>query len=153
MDIFVDTNALTLFILGTINRNYIGKHKRISVYAEQEYRLIVGHIKNAKRLVSLPNIWTEVDNLCNGLKGENKRKYSNILHNVVTDSHEKYVESKIITNKSEFLVIGLTDTAILDVASTCDLLITGDSQLANYAESQNIRTLDLKKIANDRLRA
>ena len=150
-DIIIDTNALVLYILGSINPNYIGEHKRLSIYELEDFDWLSYTISRAKRIITCPNIWTEVDNLCNKLVGEDKYFYYQFIQEIQKNSDEKYKETKLICKQNYkegyFYEIGLTDSIILELAKKCDLLITNDSDLEKQAKANDIKVYNVKTLA------
>lgn len=150
-NIVIDTNALVLLILGTIDKKYIGKHKHISAYSIADYDYLLSVINASKKVITCPNVLTEVDNLCN--REVDKHSYSQIFKQLTEDYEEKYKETKKIVNDNLDLMwnIGLTDIILIKIAKECDFLITGDSKLSDHAKSQGIAVIDLKERANKRI--
>lgn len=149
--VIIDTNTLIILILGSINPSIINSHKRTSIYDPSDYELILKLIGDIKSLLVLPNIWTEVDNLLNGQSGNIKNEYIKLLRYITEQSTEQYLISKDISAKQTIYDLGLTDSAILEIAKDCKLLITSDSNLSDYAKALNINVFDLVKLKNDQL--
>lgn len=150
--IIIDSNSLLVFLLGLINPSLINKHSRTSIYDEQDFYILIDVIKDIKSLVVLPNIWTEVDNLLNKFTGNYKSQYIQKITKTIKETSEKYIESQTIENNYAFYDLGLTDTLILEFAKDCELLITSDSQLSDYAIANGVIVFDLKKYKNERLK-
>jgi rRNA-processing protein FCF1 len=148
MDIIIDTNALILLVLGTVNLNNIGRHRRLSVYTEEDFWTVSSLVNDENQLLSTPNTWTEVDNLCNNMRGEDRQRYINVMKHIVSASTEKFITTRSVVEDHYFADIGITDTIILNLAKKCSLLVTGDSALADIAKAHSIEVLDLKAIAN-----
>ncbi|GHT92609.1 hypothetical protein FACS1894140_4880 [Spirochaetia bacterium] len=88
-------------------------------------------LSNYDRIITSPNILTEVDNILNRITGEDKYKYLVLVKTIYKQT--------------------LTDSAILMMAQESELLISGDSSLCDYAKSLNIKTFDFKEYINSRL--
>lgn len=71
----IDTNALLVLIVGSINPNLVNEHKRTSIYDEEDFYQLLYFIGNINTLCILPNVWTEVDNLLNNFNGRFKEAY------------------------------------------------------------------------------
>ncbi len=80
--IIIDANALVVLLVGSINPRLIENHKRTSIYSEEDFEELLLAVKDFKKLVVLPNVWTEVDNLLNSFSGDYKYQYVRILTNV-----------------------------------------------------------------------
>ena len=73
----IDTNSLLILLVGLIDPKLINKHRRTSIYEEQDFLDLLQLIGDFNDLVVLPNVWTEVDNLLNGFNRGHKESYVN----------------------------------------------------------------------------
>lgn len=149
--IFVDTNALILLVVGLIDRSLIKSHKRTSIYESIDFENLASLIGDFEKIVTTPNVLTEVDNLLNNFQKGHRWAYYQVLRELISKSSEKFIESKMIINLHPFFELGLADTGVLELSKNCDFLITGDSKLADYANAFGIKVVDLVKIRNERL--
>jgi rRNA-processing protein FCF1 len=146
--ILIDSNSLIVLLLGLINPKIINTHKRTSIYDEQDFFNLIDVI-DIKKLVVLPNVWTEVDNLLNNFRGFQKEQYVEQFISIVKKSSEKYLESLNVENDiSSFYTLGLTDGLILKLAKECEMLITSDSVLSDMAKAHGVIVYDLKELKN-----
>lgn len=148
----IDSNSLLILILGLMNPSLINKHKKTSIYSEEDFEYLIEVIGNIDSLVVLPNILTEVDNLLNKFKGNYKDLYVEKIIQTIKNTTEQYLESSLIEENYAFYDLGLTDTLILEHAKNCELLITSDSTLSDYARSQGVEVFDLKELINNKLK-
>ncbi len=146
----IDTNSLIVLLVGLIDPRLIQKHKRTSIYVEQDFNDLVSFIGNIEELVVLPNVWTEVDNLLNHFSHGHKDRYIEEITNTIKSTSEKFLESKEATASIGFFDLGLTDSLLLEYSKECELLITSDSSLSDYAIAFGIPVYDLVKIRNER---
>ena len=155
-DLLIDTNSLILYILGTVNPEYFAdnrKHDRISAFSKKEFDFLCSIIASHQRLVSSPNVWTEVDNLCtNYIHGDDKYRYIQIMNSLISNSFEKYLETAtVLTDYECFYRIGVTDSILLKLAQECKTLVTADSKLSDSAHALGINVVDLKAIATNNI--
>ncbi|WKN43983.1 hypothetical protein [Tunicatimonas pelagia] len=151
--ILIDTNALTLLIVGLIDSNQIEKHRRTSIYTEKDFHKLLSIIQDFSNLLILPNIWTEVDNLLNNfLTGNLKWPYIQVLRESIPKTSERYLRSELGANSNYFISIGLTDSLIIELREEYDLLITADSKLSDLAKAHGITVYDLKEERNEDFR-
>jgi predicted nucleic acid-binding protein len=150
-DVIIDTNVFILFLAGQINENKIKNYTRNSLYTKEDYYLLLNIISNYDRIITSPNILTEVDNILNRITGEDKYKYLILIKTIYNQTIEKYIKTKEISQNWFFDTLGITDSAILMMAKESELLISGDSSLCDYAKSLNIKTFDFKEYINSRL--
>jgi rRNA-processing protein FCF1 len=149
--ILIDTNALIILILGQIDTRLIDTHKRTSIYEEQDYYDLISVIVDIENLIVLPNVWTEVDNLLNGFNGEHKYQYITEITKIIKSTSEQFLSSLSGVNSESFFNLGLTDSLLLNLAKECELLITSDSGLSDYALAYGIKVFDIVKNRNSRL--
>lgn len=149
--ILIDTNALIILIMGRINPKLINTHRRTSIYDQEDYYNLIEFVKDISKIITLPNILTEVDNLLNSDLGKYHYQYIKVFLEFLKQSNEKYFETKKIIESQHFLNLGLTDSAIIEVAKDCDYLITADSKLSDFAKANSINVIDLVEIKNIKL--
>ncbi len=147
----IDTNALIILLIGIIDPKLFKTHKRTSIYEEQDFLDLVSFIGDLNKLVVLPNVWTEVDNLLNNFGRNYKEKYVEELTKIIKSTTEKFIESETATKSFGFFDLGLTDSLLLEYSSQCELLITSDSSLSDYAIANGIKVYDLVKNRNERI--
>ena len=150
--ILIDSNSLIVLLLGLMNPSLINSHSKTSIYEEEDFHNLLFAIERIESLVVLPNIWTEVDNLLNRFSGSNKALYVEKIINTMKVTSEKYLESHIVENNYAFYDLGLTDTLILECAKNCEMLITSDSALSDYARADGIKVYDMKELKNERFK-
>jgi predicted nucleic acid-binding protein len=149
--IIIDSNALVVLLIGFIDPNLIKSHNRTSIYDEEDYYELLQVIGDINNILVLPNIWTEVDNLLNNFSGNYKYPYINKITDTIKLTTEKYLKSAIACENHAFFELGLTDSLILEIAKECQLLITSDSRLSDYAIANGIRVYDLVKAKNNKI--
>ncbi len=150
--IVIDTNSLIILILGLIDSKLIDTHKRTSIYDKADYETLLRVIEDFKKVKLLPNILTEADNLLNDLPKNLKEQYLSKIKDLMSMVKEEYIQSLEAPKDYAFRDLGLTDTLALKLAESCELLITSDSKLSDYAKSRNIKVFDLVQYKNEKLR-
>jgi len=150
-DVIIDTNIFILFLVGQINENRIKNYMRNSLYTKEDYYFLLSVLADYDRIITSPNILTEVDNILNRIGGEDKYKYLVLVKTMYKQTIEKYIKTEMITQNWYFDSLGITDSSILMMAKDCELLISGDSSLCDHAKSLNIKTFDFKEYINSKL--
>lgn len=144
--ILVDSNLLLLLVVGTADRSYIGLHKRLSGYGEDEFELLVGLIGRSE-LVFVPHVLTEVSNLSRYISNPDARSIIRAkLREFIEGIRELPVGSRSGARRSEFPALGLTDSVLLDLCKQGFgelrfTLLTRDFELANSAEMLGCRVV------------
>lgn len=146
----IDTNALILLIVGIVDIRQIKTHKRLSIYDEEDFKNLLLVVEDLNQLIVLPNVWTEVDNLLNSFTGNLKSQYILRVTELIKESTEKYIETIEATKQYSFFDLGITDSLLLYYADNCEILITSDSRLSDYAVSRGIKVYDLVLERNKR---
>jgi len=148
--ILIDTNALVVLIIGLMDTKLFKNHKRTSIYEEKDFYDLQAVIGSLDRLIVLPNIWTEVDNLLNGFSGNYKSVYIETISTAIKTTSEKYIESANAIKHTYFAELGVTDSLVLEYSKECYMLITSDSKLSDYAIANGIKVYDMIKSRNER---
>ena len=149
--IVIDTNALVILVLGLMDPRLIEGHKRTSIYDMRDFDDLLVMIGDVKQLVIIPNVWTEVDNLLNGFTGQRKDDYVAALTELIPQVAEEYITTSVATTEASFYDLGITDSLLLQLSRNYDLLITGDSQLSDYAKANGVEVYDIVEERNTRL--
>jgi rRNA-processing protein FCF1 len=147
--ILIDTNILLLFLVGSVNPERITRFNRTQQFIQEDYELLLGFIAKFHKLVTTPNILTEVNSLANQL-GEPERSqcfaiFAKFAQNV-TLLDEHYIKSLDAVNVDKFLQFGLTDCGILTLARSNYLVLTDDLKLASYLQSVEIDVINFNNI-------
>ena len=74
-DVIIDSNIFILFLAGQINENKIERYTRNSLYTKEDYCFLLKILAGYDRIITSPNILTEVDNILNRITGEDKYRY------------------------------------------------------------------------------
>jgi len=131
-DVIIDSNIFILFLAGQINENMIERYTRNSLYTREDYYFLLNLLAGYDRIITSPNILTEVDNILNRITGEDKYKYLVLVKTIYKQTIEKYIETEIVAQNWYFDMLGVTDSSILMMAKNCELLISGDSGLCVF---------------------
>ena len=126
---FVDTSLLLLFVVGSVGRNLIAKHRRLQGYSREDYETLVNLLGHVDHLYVTPNTLTETSNLL-AQHGEPERSlFLEHLRAIIQESREVVVGSIEAAGNNEFVNLGLTDAALLEAISSETPLVTVDTDL------------------------
>ncbi len=130
----------------------INQHRRTSIYNESDFYRLAEVIGSLESLVIIPNVWTEADNLLNGFRGAQKDRYLFMLKKMTEETTEQFLAtSEAMTDFNVLYDLGITDSLLLKHSLQCELLITSDSRLADYAVANGVSVYDVVKNRNQRL--
>ena len=126
---FIDANLLVLLIVGRVGEEFIAKHSRLQQFVEEDYRILRNLLDIVDQVFVTPNTLTETSNLL-AQHGEPERtRFMERLRTVVQESGEIHVVSEVASQNREFRRLGLTDVALLEVATLETPLLTVDLDL------------------------
>lgn len=127
--IFIDANLLVLLIVGSIGEELIPKHRRLQRFAAEDYQTLRNLLDRVDQVFVTPNTLTETSNLL-AQHGEPERsRFMDRLRTVIQESREIHVVSEVASQNNEFKRLGLTDAALLEVATAETPLLTVDLDL------------------------
>jgi len=144
--ILIDTNILLLYFVGSVNRDRISRFNRTEKFTPEDYDTLLEIINFFPKRVTTLNILTEVNSLSNQLGEPEHSNCFKLFAASLFLFDEKYVDSLIISQRSEFVRFGLTDCGILEVAQNQYLVLTDDLKLTVHLQSQGIDAVNFNNI-------
>jgi hypothetical protein len=127
--VLVDSNLLLLWFVGVFRRKLIGTYKRLNTFSSEDFDLLAEFLKSFRKIVTTPNILTEVSNLSGALTDHIKPHYFASFTSSLDLLQEEYVRTTEAAANPLFLRLGLTDAVIATVAARPILVITTDFEL------------------------
>lgn len=143
MRLLLDSNVLLLLLVGRLDVSKIGSRK-LSDFDMTDFQLALFHAHGIPRHISTPHILTEVSNhlgdsrqylVSGGL--EALRTYAYSVEEIVSDSRS-------LTQTSDFLALGLTDAAIMQLADLTTRVITVDHHLCGRLSAKGVEVINLR---------
>jgi len=134
--ILVDSNLLLVLFVGLEKREWVGQRKRVKEYSPWQFDLLDAMVSDA-RLLTTPNIATEVSNLSGLLDSEVSQAVKRNLAAFLQTYDEEYIDSKFTSEHDAFAKLGITDTVLLHLAESGKLVLTADWPLARRLESND----------------
>ena len=130
--ILIDTNLLLLYLVGIVSEDAISKSQRLKSYNTEQFLLLKNFIEKAPKILTTPNISTEISNLID-LHGETLKRFYTVFNTFLQlpQVEEIHLESKLISSRVDFSIYGLTDAGINSLAKKY-LILTDDSRLYAY---------------------
>ena len=127
--LILDANLLLLFLVGSLDRQLIGKHKRTRNYAPEDFDLLRKIVATKRGVLTTPNVLTEVSNLASQIEGTSRRRLLTALSDLCTVFDERYTESIRATKNPCFSRLGLTDAVLVTACVSEGFLLTDDLDL------------------------
>jgi rRNA-processing protein FCF1 len=144
--ILIDTNILLLYFVGYTNRERISRFNRTQQFIPEDYDTLVQILEYFQKVVTTPNILTEVNSLANQLGEPERSQCFRIFAQGISRLEEYYTQSKAVATNEKFTKFGLTDCAILNLARDRYLVLTDDLKLAVYLQKEGIDTVNFNNI-------
>jgi hypothetical protein len=144
--ILIDANLLLLLFIGLYDRRRILSFGRTQGYTSKDFDMLVEMINFFGKVVTTPNILTEVSNLSGKLNVKEKEAYFTDFANHVSRFDEEYAASDHLCSLSHFTKFGLTDAGIINGAAGKYLVLTDDFKLSAYLESERIDVINFNHI-------
>jgi hypothetical protein len=141
VSIILDACLLLLLVVGTASRDYITKHRRLQAYTDADFILLTQILSRATKVIVTPNTLTETSNLAGYIAEPARAHIYELLRVLVeaAETEEQYIESKVATARTEFVRLGLTDSALLQLATESHILLTVDLDLYLAALKQGLK--------------
>ena len=129
--VVIDANLLVLLVVGAVDRRLVGKHRRVRGFEPEDYDLLLELLPETRQpVVVTPNTLTEVSNL---LEDKQDGRFLRQLKELIEVSEEVVVASSAASNNRAYEWLGLSDAALLEIASAERPLITTDLDLYHAA--------------------
>jgi len=146
--VLVDANLLLLFFVGLFDRTQIQRFKRTRQnYTPEDHDVLVRLLRFFDdKLLTTPNILTEVSNLSGQFGEPIRSNYFKAFSRGISLLQEHYVESSRSAEAEHFVLMGLTDTAILSLASAGHLVLTDDFPLAQRLQKAGADVINFNHV-------
>jgi len=142
--LLLDSNLLLVLLVGTLDDLRVAKFKRTKEYSALDYDLLNQFIRQFERVITTPNILTEVVNLAKGL--QKLPGYADSFRAQIGSLTEEFLESKTVCLQDCFGRLGLTDTAISIVSRKPYLVLTDDLPLYLHLISTGVDAINFNHI-------
>lgn len=145
--LLVDTNVLLLYFIGSFDPARISRFKRTADrFVAEDYYTLIRLLSRFDKVVTTPNILTEVSNLCGQLGGVLPDLYFAKFAERISVLDERYVASKELAARKELVRFGLTDAGILRLAKHTLLVLTDDLRLSQYMQKLAVDVVNFNHI-------
>jgi rRNA-processing protein FCF1 len=143
--VLVDSNLLLLLFLGSYERRQIAINKRLATFTDEDFDLLVRFLGQFSKVITTPNILTEVSNLSSAVPESRRTAYFASFAARVGLLEEQHVVSyTALTNR--WAKFGLTDAVIAAIAKDQYLVLTDDFRLSQSLQSDGIETVNFNHL-------
>ena len=144
--LLIDTNLLLVYFVGKYDVMLLGKFKRTIAFTIDDFKKLERLFLFFDKIVTTPNVLTEVNSLSNQLPESVKINYYEKITQHIVKLDENYIESKKICELTHFPKFGLTDTGIIELVKGKYLVLTDDFRLANYLDKMMIDVINFNHL-------
>ncbi|WP_319418832.1 PIN domain-containing protein [Pleurocapsa sp. FMAR1] len=144
--ILIDTNILLLYLIGLVNRDRIPRFKRTAQFIPEDYDLLFQLVNSFQKVITTPNILTEVNSLANQLGEPERSQCLNIFAGLIAGISEQCLDSGSVAKHELFARFGLTDCAIMYLAKDKYLVLTDDLKLSLHLKAQGIDAINFNNL-------
>lgn len=116
------------------------------MFTQKDFDTLKHLRSNFSRIVTTPNILTEVSNFVGQLGNPAKKQCFEVLSTVIDVLEEKFIASTDATADRVFLRLGLTDATISRLADSPFPVLTTDFDLWRYLSDRGIDALNFNHI-------
>jgi rRNA-processing protein FCF1 len=145
LGVVIDSNLLLLLFLGSYDRRQIATNNRLANFSDDDYDLLILVLERFKRIVTTPNILTEVSNLSNAIPERDRDAYFAMFATRLTLLDEQHVVSSTALT-TQWAKFGLTDAVIAAIAKNRYLVLTDDFRLSQSLQFDGIDTLNFNHL-------
>lgn len=144
--VLVDANILLLYFVGSYDRARIPRFKRTQVFTVEDYDLLIKFLAYFERIVTTPNILTEVSNFSGQLGEPARSDYFVWFAKEISLLDERYVESRSAAQLDSFPRLGLTDCSVMHLAQGEHLVLTDDFNLYQSLQHSGIDAVNFNHL-------
>jgi len=145
--IFIDSNLLLLFTIGSYNLELIKKFKRTSKFNRGDFQDICWIVNYFDKIITTPHILTEVSNLSNQLQDKCKDIYFNVFFEKLKILEEKNIPLRKAMEDTKIRKYGLSDAVIHTIANDKYLIITDDFPLSSILLSKGVDVINFNHLS------
>ncbi|MEN3333677.1 MAG: hypothetical protein V7641_3042 [Blastocatellia bacterium] len=146
--ILIDTNLLLLHFIGKYDPRRIVSFERTRsrAFTVEDFILLESIFAYFDKVITTPNILTEVSNLSGKLSSDERPIYHQEFARQVALLGEEYNKSAVVCSYAHFKQFGLTDSGIIKIVKDKYLVLTDDGPLYGYLQSVGIDTINFNHV-------
>jgi len=144
--VFVDTNILLLYFVGSFDRMMVSRFKRTRQFDGDDFDLLVSLLGHFETIVTTPNVLSEVNSLSGQIGEPARTRYFGEFSRRIVTLDEHYVASSDAAQTPHFPRLGLTDAAIMLLSKGSYLVLTDDYVLHGFLEHQGVDVLNFNDL-------
>jgi hypothetical protein len=146
----IDTNLLTVIVVGALGVGEIEKFKRTNEYTTDDFAGLDSLLASFGWLAATPSVIAETCNIIDWLNGKKKQAALSCLATYVQRLEEHSIESKTLVETPIYFKLGITDAALFHFSRNENLvLVTADLPLYGYASGMGVECINFNHIRDN----
>lgn len=143
----LDANILLLLAYGTVNKDSLGKKRRVKEYMPDDYEILCKVASRFQQIVVTPNVVTECSDLFSDNDDYREKEWLKaFLGSNESLRIEQYVPSKDAASLEQYRYLGIADCSLLSLIDDNTVLLTTDSKLYLAAAMLNPRCMNFNHL-------
>jgi hypothetical protein len=142
----IDSNLLLVYFVGSYDRHLIARFKRTAAFTIDDFELLAQFIAFFDRVVTTPNILTEVNSFSNQLAETIKAGYYPEFSRQIHLLEEYYLPSSEVSSLASFARLGLTDLGIVRLVRDQYWVLSDDLKLVIHLQGLGIDAINFNHI-------
>jgi rRNA-processing protein FCF1 len=142
----LDANLLLVYLIGMYDPERLEKFDRTGAFAVDDFYLLSQLVHFLGRIVTTPNILTEVNSFSNKLYGAVRTAYYAEFARRILLMEEHYITSAQVSSSASFDRLGLTDLVIETLARDRYLVLTEDLKLTHHLHGLGIAAINFNHV-------
>ncbi len=144
--VLVDSNLLLVYFVGSHDPSRIARYKRTAAFSTDDFTLLDKLFRFFQKIVTSPNILTEVNSLSNQFPEDIRSSYYPEFAKQIMLLEEHYLSSATVSASSAFKRFGLTDSCIAELARGKYLVLSEDLKLVLHLQNEGIDAINFNHI-------
>ncbi|MFY9620974.1 MAG: PIN domain-containing protein [Pyrinomonadaceae bacterium] len=144
--VLIDSNLLLVYCIGSYDSDRIPRFKRTASFSIDDFELLAQLVAFFDRVVTTPNILTEVNSFSNQLAEDIKVRYYPRFAEQIRILDEHYLASSEVSETPSFGKLGLTDSGIASIVQGKYLVLTDDLKLVVHLQSIGVDAINFNHV-------
>ncbi len=144
--VFLDTNLLVMFLIGTYDKTLVPRFKRTSMYTTEDFEWLDTYVSRFSKIIVTPQVMAEAWNFVEKL-GKEIEQFLNVVLPKLFLFDEEYVDKDTVLQAKGFCYVGVTDMSVIQAGVNLKcLVITDDLRAFSYFCQFGVTTININHL-------
>ena len=140
------SDVLLVYCVGVYDPDRIARFKRTAAFTMEDFDLLTQFFSFFEKIVTTPNILTEVNSFSNQLSEDLKPAYYPEFAKQIPLLEQHYLTIVDISTRASFQLLGLTDLGIAKLVRDKYLVLSDDLRLVLHLQNNGIDAINFNHI-------